>query len=107
MDTLEKLCRGSFTDDPTIISQKFSQGFYRMLVEKNCTEHPIETKDLVVQNDRPKWGGDVSVEKFEKKLTKNEIDIEFLNQLLKPDCEFVLDDDELFFGEDQVPGTAQ
>jgi len=32
-------------------------------------------------------------EKFEKKLTKNDIDIEFLNQILKPDCEYVLEDD--------------
>ena len=44
-DTLEKLCRGNFTDDSTIISEKFSQGFYRLLVEKGCTENPEQSKD--------------------------------------------------------------
>ncbi len=73
-----------------------------MLVEKGCTENPLQdgNKELQEDNVKPKWGGDVLMDKFEKKLSKNEIEIEFLNQILKPDCEFVLDDDELFFGDD-------
>lgn len=36
---------------------------------------------------------------FEKKLTKGKIDIEYLNQTLKPDSEYVLCDEELFLGD--------
>jgi len=35
---LEKLARGVLTDTPTLVSHKFSLGFYRMLVEKGCIE---------------------------------------------------------------------
>ena len=40
------------------------------------------------------------MERLEKKLNKGDIDIEFLNQTLKPDCDFMLDDERLFFGDD-------
>ena len=39
-------------------------------------------------------GGDVISEKLESKLKKSTIDIEYLNQTLKEDCNFILDDDE-------------
>ena len=35
---MEKLARGVLTDTPTLVSHKFSLGFYRMLVEKGCIE---------------------------------------------------------------------
>jgi hypothetical protein len=43
--------------------------------------------------------GDVLIDKVERKFTKNEIDIEFLNQTLKPECEYILDDEDLFLGD--------
>ena len=64
IDILEKLARGSLTEKTTLVSQKFSMGFYKMLCDKNC-----------IREDN----GDVLVEKMEKKLLKNEIDIEYLN----------------------------
>lgn len=39
--------------------------------------------------------GDVMSDKFEKKLRKGDIDIEYLNQTLKEDCNFILDDDDI------------
>lgn len=53
-----------------------------MLVDKGCV--------------KPE-NGDIIVERMEKKIKKNEIDIEYLNQTLKPDCEFILDDDDVNF----------
>jgi len=50
-----------------------------MLLEKGCIKEE---------------NGDIIVERMEKKIKKNEIDIEYLNQTLKPDCEFILDDDD-------------
>jgi hypothetical protein len=35
---LELLVRGVLTDTPTLVSQKFSMGFYRMIAEKGCIE---------------------------------------------------------------------
>jgi hypothetical protein len=40
------------------------------------------------------------MERFEKMLSKGEIDVEYLNQTLKPDCEYILDDEKLFYGDD-------
>jgi hypothetical protein len=37
MEFVEKLARGSMTDCPTLISTRFSEGFYKMLVDKKCT----------------------------------------------------------------------
>ena len=36
------------------------------------------------------------MEVLEKKLAKGKIDLEYLNQTLKPDCDYVLDDEDLF-----------
>ena len=82
IDILEKLARGSLTEKTTLVSLKYSVGFYKMLCDKNC-----------VREDN----GDILVEKMEKKILKNEIDIEYLNQTLKPDCEYILEDDEIVF----------
>lgn len=53
-----------------------------MLVEKGCCE---------------KETGDVVIKTLQKKLNKNHIDIEYFNQVLKADCEFILDDDDVNF----------
>ena len=79
---MEKTARGSFTEMQTLVSVKYSRGFYKMLANKNCTREE---------------NGEVIADKMEKKLLKNEIDIEYLNQTLKPECEFILDDDEIYF----------
>lgn len=84
--SLEKLARGSLTVGETIVSEKYSQGFYRMVLAKGCCNPEGEL-------------GEVIMDKLEKKMLKNEIDLEFLNQTLKPDCEYVLEDEELFFGD--------
>jgi len=80
---LELLARRTFTEEPTLISRKFSEGFYKLLVDKNCIE--VES-------------GDVILDKLEKKFKKDIIDVEYLNQTLKPDCEFLLEEEE----EDQT-----
>lgn len=54
---------------PTLVSQKFAEKLYKVIEEKNC-----------IQEDT----GDIIMEKLEKKLTKNEIDLEYFNQTLKP-----------------------
>jgi hypothetical protein len=53
-----------------------------MLLDKGCV--------------RPE-NGDVLLDKMEKKIRKNEIDIEYLNQTLKPDSEYILYDDDINF----------
>ncbi len=55
---------------------------------------------LAVQVEAPITHGDINMERFEKKLSKGEIDVEYLNQTLKPDCEYILDDEKLFYGDD-------
>lgn len=82
ISTLEKLARGSFTERQTLVSGKYSLGFYKMLVDKHCVREE---------------NGDVIMDKMEKKILKAEIDIEYLNQTLKPDCEYILDDDDVTF----------
>ncbi len=39
----------------------------------------MDQEGKINDEKKTKWGGDISVEKFEKKLAKNEVDIEFLN----------------------------
>lgn len=52
-----------------------------MLVDKGCT----------------KENGDILIDRLRKKLKKKEIDIEYLNQTLKADCEYILEDDDINF----------
>lgn len=49
-----------------------------MLVDKHCVD----------------GNGNVEIEKVKRKMKKNEIDIEYINQVLKQDCEFILEDDD-------------
>jgi hypothetical protein len=55
-----------------------------LLVEKDCTDPAT---------------GEIIAEVLEKKLSKNEIDIEYLTQTLKSDSEYILEDDDLFVGD--------
>ncbi len=63
-DILEKLVRGSLTDTPTLVSDRFSQGFYKMIQAKGCISPE---------------GDEVIMSLFEKKLAKGKIDMEYLN----------------------------
>ncbi len=81
MDTLGPLLAVQLT----IVSLKFAQGFYKMLRDKGCVSEEDE--------------GGIVMERFEKKLLKGEIDVEYLNQTLKADCEFQLDDEDIEFGD--------
>ena len=74
--------------DSTLISEQFAIGFLTML----------ESKQLIFSQ----LGVEIiDFKKFRIKLKKNEIDIEYLNQLLKSDSEFILEgdaDDDIFAG---------
>ena len=87
-----------------------------MLVEKQCidqeaTKNPLAKafglgflKKIGTQKtifETPVSHGDVNMDLLEKKLKKGEIDVEYLNQTLKPDCEYMLEDERLFFGDDE------
>ena len=52
-----------------------------MIKKKNCCEE----------------NGDIITKQLRKKLKQGKIDIDFLNQTLKGDCEFVLEEDEVDF----------
>lgn len=66
-EKIELLARGSFTIDSTLISEKFAQGFIKMLELKGCTM------------DSEKDGLEIDMKKLKMKLIRNEIDIEYLN----------------------------
>ena len=46
------------------MSEKFAELLYQMIYDKNCTNEE---------------NGDIIIDKLEKKLLKNEIEIEFIN----------------------------
>ena len=89
-----------------------------MIVEKGCIEEDASKSNVgktfafgllkkfgannpqAVQVEAPVTHGDINMERFEKKLSKGEIDVEYLNQTLKADCEYILDDEKLFYGDD-------
>ena len=85
-DVLELIARGTFTEESTLISRQFAKGFLEMLRSKDCI---FTTKGSEEQID---------MKKFKIKLKKNDIDIEYLNQLLKKDNEYILENDD----EEQV-----
>ena len=85
---MELLARGSFTDNQTLISVNFAKGFYQMFAACNC----LEKKD-------EKFIGHINFNKVKKRLTAEILHIEYLNQTLKKECEFVLDEDMIAEGE--------
>lgn len=78
---LELLARGAFTVDSTLVSETFAAKFIEML----------RKKDIVVGigNDEV-----VDTRKFKMKIRKGDLDIEYLNQLLKSDNQYVVEGDE-------------
>ena len=83
------MARGSFTMDSTLISEKFARGLVDMLIEKGCT----------ARDDSKDGSKEIDMKKLRIKLMRNEIDVEYLNQLCKSDSEFILegdDEDEIF-----------
>ena len=74
-----------------------------MLVEKGCLfEEPVVKSNIgrAFTGLLKKQGlEEISMEKMQKKMTKGDIDIEYLNQTLKNDCEYVLEDEGLFIGD--------
>eukprot|EP00347_Sterkiella_histriomuscorum_P024352 403331424 len=75
LDIMEKVVRGSYTDTETLVSVKFSEMIYSIFRDKNVCKEDNE---------------DIIIEKLERKLLKNEIEIEFLNQTLKPIMQDIL-----------------
>ena len=97
---LELLARGTFTNQSTLVSEKFSRGFLKMLDNKDCI---IREKQKVLQDDQseksnhelPLSGGGFAAEilglkpmgksaiidmrKFERMIKRNKIDVEYLN----------------------------
>ena len=73
------------------MGKAFALGFLKKLT----TTGNVDQKEVV-----PVSNGDIDVDGLQKKLNKGEIDVEYLNQTLKPDCEFMLDDERLFYGDD-------
>ena len=84
---MELLARGSFTDNATLVSVNYAKGLYQVLAALNCLSK--DDKQL----------GDVQVSKFKKRIVSGALHVEYLNQTLKKDCEFMLDEDLQAEGE--------
>ncbi|CDW72151.1 UNKNOWN [Stylonychia lemnae] len=69
LDLMEKLVRGSYTESTTLVSERFSELLYQTINDKNCCKED---------------NGEIQLDKLEKKLLKNEIELEYFNQTLKP-----------------------
>ena len=113
---LELLARGTFTNQSTLVSEKFSSGFLKMLDNKDCIIRKNDEK-AKVQDDQseksnhepPLSGGGfaaailglkpkgksamIDMRKFERLIKRNKIDVEYLNQTLKSDNEFIMEGD--------------
>ena len=87
---MELLARGSFTDDATLVSVNYAKGLYQVLAALNCLSK--DEKQL----------GDIHVSKFKKRIISGALHIEYLNQTLKQDCEFILDEELMAEGEIKI-----
>lgn len=85
---MELLARGSFTDTQTLISVNYAHGLYQVFASQNC----ISKKD-------EKTIGQINFNKVKKRLNSEAIHIEYLNQTLKKECEFILDEEMIAEGE--------
>ena len=81
IDKVELLTRGRFTDQKTLISEKFANGIYLMLVAKGCTSR--KEKDY----------GEIKSSKLRSKLREDVFPIDYFNQMLKKDCEYLVDEE--------------
>jgi hypothetical protein len=64
--------------DMTLVSQQFADRFIEMLERKEC----------VIEKGSETF---IDMRKFKSKIKKNDIDIEYLNQLLKSDNQYVME----------------
>lgn len=87
---MELLARGSFTDNETLISVNFARGLYQMFAAQGCI-----SKD-------DKCLGEINFHKVKKRLAAESIHIEYLNQTLKKECEFILDEEMVAEGEIKI-----
>ena len=100
---MELLARGSFTDKQTLVSVNYARGLYQVFAAQKC----LSKKD-------DKTIGQINFNKVKKRLHSEAIHIEYLNQTLKKECEFILDEDQIAEGEirlrklmEQRDGTGQ
>lgn len=115
---LELLVRGSYTEESTLLSEKFAKGFCRLLYRKDCVlKHsgtagpsqallakvskymePAAAAEYIKSKTQDTTQADTSylvdMKKLAYKLRKGDIDIEFLNQVLKGDSEYVVPSDD-------------
>lgn len=105
---LELLARGSFTSMPTLISEQFAEGFIKMLDNRNCmikrdkrlteeSEDDDSSKSAQVVDQNAILAPEVDMVLFKSLIKSNKIDIEYLNQCLKSDNQYIMegDDDDL------------
>ena len=81
IDKVELLTRGRFTDKKTLISEKFANGIYLMLMAKGCTSR--KEKDF----------GEIKAFKLKSKLSSDAFSVDYFNQMLKKDCEYQVDEE--------------
>ena len=89
-ERMELLARGSYTDNQTLISLNYAHGLYQMFASQNCISK--DEKSL----------GDLIFKKVKKRLNSEVIHIEYLNQTLKKECEFILDEEMVAEGEIKI-----
>ena len=89
-ESLEYLARGVFTEEPTLISDRFAEGFCNMLENKGC----IQKSKQSLKDPENNANDIVDMKLFKNKLKRNEIDVEYLNQCLKQDNEYIMEGDD-------------
>ena len=87
---MELLARGSFTDNETLISVNYARGLYQMFAAQSCLSR--DEKSL----------GEINFNKVKKRFNAEAIHIEYLNQTLKKECEFILDEEMMANGEMKI-----
>ena len=92
---MELLARGSFTDNETLISINYAHGLYQMFAAQGCLSK--EEKSL----------GEINFNKVKKRMSAEAIHIEYLNQTLKKECEFILDEEMMTNGEIKIRGIQE
>lgn len=74
---MERIARGSMSDEPTAVSSVFSESMMAL----------IELEDCISDNRHSSYSC-VDIPKLGRKLQTKVIDVELFNQLLKQDCLF-------------------
>jgi len=74
---IERIARGSMSDEPTAVSSVFSESMMTLMEKEDC-----------VSDNRHSMDRCVDISKLRRKLQTKVIDVELFNQLLKQDCLF-------------------